>query len=173
MCIWGLSFKEQKARGGCPPPYTLGQFPVNDEVGVSELHTCFEGCLEADFIVITAEPNRELLLIAQQVGSVEQVAEVGCNDTARSSQSGNCDDLDVRAGINDFTIGKSSQVNLVVHDSLVGFEGHDQQAESVPTAEHDEVGLGQDSLRNASVDGIKDLDNVAGSNRTADSIRVT
>ena len=64
MCIWGLSFKEQKAGGGFPPPYTLGQAEVNNQVGVSDLDTCFEGCLEADFVVVFAEPNRELLLVA-------------------------------------------------------------------------------------------------------------
>jgi hypothetical protein len=57
MCIWGLSFKEQKAGGGFPPPYTLGQAEVNNQVGVSDLDTCFEGCLEADFVVVFAEPN--------------------------------------------------------------------------------------------------------------------
>ncbi len=48
--------------------------------------TCFEGCLEADFIVVFAEPNRELLLVAQQVGSVEEVAEVRRNDAVRACQ---------------------------------------------------------------------------------------
>ena len=54
----GFKFQEnKKVRGGFPPPYTLGQAEVNNQVGVSDLDTCFEGCLEADFIVVFAEPD--------------------------------------------------------------------------------------------------------------------
>ena len=66
----GFKFQEnKKAGGGFPPPYTLGQAEVNNQVGVSDLDTCFEGCLEAYLIVVFGEPDAKLLFVAQQIGS--------------------------------------------------------------------------------------------------------
>ena len=116
MCLGFKLQENKKVRGGFPPPYTLGQLEVNNQVGVSDLDTCFEGCLEADFIVVFAEPNRELLLVAQKVRPVEEVTEVRRNDAVRASQAGDCNDTDVCAGIHDVPVSKASQVNLVIQD---------------------------------------------------------
>ena len=141
----GFKLQVNKKQGEVAlPPYTLGQLEVNNEFWIRYLHTCFEGCLEADFIIVFAEPNRELLLIRQEVGSVEQVAEVCADDAVRVGQAGDSNHSDVCAGIDELTIGKARKVNLIVQyrQTTCGrslLEGLNQGAVVVPTAEDNEV----------------------------------
>jgi hypothetical protein len=154
--------KNKKAGGSCPPPLHLGQAEVNHKVGIGDLYANFEGGLEADFIVVLGVPKREVFLVAQQVSSVEEIAEVRADDAVRSCQTRNSNYTDVCARVDDIAIGQPLQVNLVVHHTCVGFERSNQGAEVVPTAEDYEVIAGQDGLRNLVVDVVKYADDVAG-----------
>ena len=153
----------KKAGGSFPPPLHLGQAEVNHKVWIGYLYTNFEGCLEADFIVVLGVPQAEVLLIGQEVSSVEEVAEVGADDAVRTCQSWDCNDTDICAWVDDVAISQTLEVNLVVHDTRIGFERSNQGAEIVPAAEHYEVIAGQDSLRDLVVNVIKNADDIGGS----------
>ena len=119
--------------------------------------------MEADFIVVLGVPQAEVLLIGQEVSSVEEVAEVGADDAVRTCQSWDCNDTDICAWVDDVAISQTLEVNLVVHDTRIGFERSNQGAEIVPAAEHYEVIAGQDSLRDLVVNVIKNADDIGGS----------
>ena len=102
--------------GSYPPPLHLGQLPVNDEVRVGNLDTNFEGCLEADFIVVLRVPQGEVFLVGQEVGSVEEIAEVTANHAVVAKQTWDGNDTDICARVDDVTIGQALQVHLIVED---------------------------------------------------------
>ena len=105
-------------------------------------------------------PDGKLLLVGQKVVSLEQVAEVSCNDAVGRSQTWHCNYTDICAWVNDVAIGKALQIHLVIHNTSVGFEGSNQGAEVVPTAEDYKVVAGQDSLRDVVVNLVKDADDI-------------
>jgi hypothetical protein len=68
MCL-GFKFQEnKKARGGFPPPYTLGQAEVNNQVWPRQLHAAFEGCDTPYFVVVPRIKDGKLLFVGQQIG---------------------------------------------------------------------------------------------------------
>ena len=83
MCFGFKFLENKKVRGGFTPPYTLGQSEVYNQVGVSDLDTCFESCDTPDFVVFACIKDGKLLFVAQQIGSVKQVAEVCADDSVR------------------------------------------------------------------------------------------
>ncbi len=67
---------------------------------------------------------------------------------------------DIRARVEDVAIGQPLQVHLIVHDTSLLFEGGNQGAEVVPTAENHQVIAIQDGLRNVGIDFVKDSNDV-------------